>query len=400
MTTEQEEVIEDAEVEEVRNLPAVRASEAIVAREELSVDEVVEQKDKIIQVMQRVMKDGTHYGLIPGVNKPTLLKPGAEAINVALRLAPHYHSEKIWHEDGHLTVVSKCELKHIPTSLVVGTGEGLCTSRESRYAYRKAQRVCPNCGEAQIKRSKFKPKAGDYDGVDPENDEPGWYCWKKEGGCGMNFAADDKRITEQTEGKVDNPEIADTYNTVLKMADKRALVAAVLNATAASDVFTQDVEDNAATASAEAETEAKAEPQEQRAFDVGRDLLPNAINASNKKAVERLEATLNQLNDRIDWKGTIGTATVDHFGKERAEMSPEERGEWWVRLCNATAKLEEIAHPELGASPDQVQEAFAFGFSLEQPEKVAIVMLPPPDDGHLPNPELDQEAMDAVPFGD
>jgi hypothetical protein len=59
----------------------------------------------------------------------------------------------------------------------------------------------------------------------------------------MNFAADDPAITSQTEGRVPNPDLADTYNTVLKMADKRALIAAVLNGTAASDVFTQDVED-------------------------------------------------------------------------------------------------------------------------------------------------------------
>ena len=39
----------------------------------------------------------------------------------------------------------------------------------------------------------------------------------------------------------DNP--ADYYNTVLKMAKKRAHVDAILTATAASDCFTQDVED-------------------------------------------------------------------------------------------------------------------------------------------------------------
>jgi len=37
--------------------------------------------------------------------------------------------------------------------------------------------------------------------------------------------------------------IADTYNTVLKMAKKRAYVDAVISATACSDIFTQDIED-------------------------------------------------------------------------------------------------------------------------------------------------------------
>jgi hypothetical protein len=43
--------------------------------------------------------------------------------------------------------------------------------------------------------------------------------------------------------KMENPDIADTYNTVLKMAKKRAYVDGILSATAASDIFTQDIED-------------------------------------------------------------------------------------------------------------------------------------------------------------
>ena len=221
----------DAEIEEeMQNLPAVRASEAIVARGELTVSEIVEQKDKIKQVMNAVMTAGVHYGLIPGVKNPSLFKPGAEAINVALRLAPHYDSEKIWHEDGHLTVVAKCTLKHSPTDLTIATGEGLCTTKENRYAYRQGERLCPACGEPAI----IKGKA-EYGG--------GWLCYKKKGGCGTKFEDDDVAITGQEVGKIANPDIADLYNTVLKMADKRALIAAVLNGTAASDVFTQDVED-------------------------------------------------------------------------------------------------------------------------------------------------------------
>lgn len=238
------EPVVEAEIvdEEVRHLPAVQASEAIMARGEITVEEVVAQRDKIIAVMDRVMIEGKHYGKIPGISRPTLLKPGAEAINVALRLAPDYESEK--HYDGdHLTVTSKCILRHIPTGLTIASGEGLCTSKEKKYAVRKASRVCPICGEPQIRRSKYPPKPSDAIYVEGGDNTPGWYCWKKEGGCGENFSAGDTRITNQEEGVIPNPDLPDTWNTVLKMADKRALVAAVLNGTAASDVFTQDVED-------------------------------------------------------------------------------------------------------------------------------------------------------------
>jgi hypothetical protein len=70
-----------------------------------------------------------------------------------------------------------------------------------------------------------------------------FYCWKKKGGCGATFPLDDDRIASQETGRVENENLPDTYNTVLKMACKRALVAAVLNGTAASDIFTQDLDD-------------------------------------------------------------------------------------------------------------------------------------------------------------
>ena len=71
----------------------------------------------------------------------------------------------------------------------------------------------------------------------------GWLCYLKKGGCGEKYETEDKRITDQVIGKVENPDIADIYNTVKKMAKKRAFVDAMLTATAASDCFTQDIEE-------------------------------------------------------------------------------------------------------------------------------------------------------------
>jgi len=232
VSTEMAEVI----AEEVRDLPAVRAHEAMVTRAEVSVDDVVEQRDKIKAVMERVMRPDIHYGRIPGVDKPTLFKPGAELLNTTFRLAPAYQSERIFHDDGHLTVVAKCVLTHAPSGIVLGEGEGLCSSRESKYAYRNAKRICPACGAEAI----IKGKA-EFGG--------GWLCWKKQDGCGAKFPDNDPAIMGQEVGKTDNAELPDTWNTVLKMADKRALVAAVLNCTAASDIFTQDIEDSPAVVS-------------------------------------------------------------------------------------------------------------------------------------------------------
>ena len=195
---------------------------------EFSTEQVLAQVEKIQTLMKAVMKNGEHYGVIPGTPKPTLLKAGAEKLCLMFRLDPQYETREL--RDGeHLTVLSTCTLYHIPSGNRMGSGLGSCSTRESKYAYRKAERVCPKCGKDTIRRSKFGNK--------------GWYCHEKAGGCGAQFGPNDAGIANQEVGRVANPDIADQYNTVLKMACKRSLVAAVLNVTAASDIFTQDLED-------------------------------------------------------------------------------------------------------------------------------------------------------------
>lgn len=196
----------------------------------LSVQDVQAQVNLIQHVMRQVMKKDEHYGVIPGTGtKPTLLKAGAEKLCLTFRLDPQYESTERY--DGvHLTIKSKCTLYHIPTGQRFGSGEGSCSTRESKYAYRNAARKCPNCGAEAIIKGKEE-----YGG--------GWLCFAKKGGCGAKFLEKDDQITSQTVGRVPNEDVADQYNTVLKMANKRSLVAAVLNATAASDIFTQDIED-------------------------------------------------------------------------------------------------------------------------------------------------------------
>lgn len=199
---------------------------------ELSVDQLVERRDKIMDAMERAMVEGVHYGKIPGISKPTLLKPGAEMLNVLFQLDPQYEVEERRSKDGHLDVTARCILYHAPTGTRLGSGLGLCTSRESKYAYRQGGRVCPECAAQAIIKGKEE-----YGG--------GWVCFKKKGGCGAKFEALDPQITMQDDapGRVQNPDLPDTHNTVLKMACKRALVAADLNVTGASALFTQDVED-------------------------------------------------------------------------------------------------------------------------------------------------------------
>lgn len=199
----------------------------------LTVADVRAQVNLIQHIMKEVMKKDEHYGVIPGTAKPTLLKAGAEKLCLTFRLDPQYETTERY--DGmHLTVVSKCTLWHIPSGQRYGSGMGSCSTKESKYAYRQAGVKCPNCGkEAIIKGKDFKG-----DGA-----PTGWVCFSKKGGCGTKFKDGDEAIEKQPRGRIPNEDLADQYNTALKMANKRSLVAASLNVTAASDIFTQDIED-------------------------------------------------------------------------------------------------------------------------------------------------------------
>ena len=203
---------------------------ALAVQHELSVEQVVARINKVHEVMRRAMQEGHHYGVIPGTPKPSLWKPGAELLCVMFRLDPQYQASERREPDDHLTVTTTCSLWHIPTGQRMGSGMGSCSTRESKYAYRHASRVCPKCGKDAIIKGKEE-----YGG--------GWVCFKKKDGCGTKFADEDVAITGQVVGRVANEDLADQENTVLKMSNKRALVAAVLNVTAASDIFTQDLED-------------------------------------------------------------------------------------------------------------------------------------------------------------
>ena len=196
----------------------------------MTPDVIRRQVNLIQEVMKEVMKEGEHFGTIPGTKKPTLLKPGAEKLAVTFRLAPTYKITKTEMPGGHREYEVVCTLTHINSGLVIGEGVGSCSTMETKYRFRKAEQKCPTCGELTIIKGKKE-----YGG--------GWLCFKKMGGCGAKFKDGDPEIENQEMGRIEHDNPADYYNTVLKMGKKRSHVDATLTATAASDIFTQDVED-------------------------------------------------------------------------------------------------------------------------------------------------------------
>lgn len=278
---------EATEIEEVRTEPA-REQHAIVpvAPPQLAVTpqvkaaELVERLGVIRDAAENAMKEGVDFGEIPGTDKPTLLKPGAEKLGVLFQLDVQLANDKTWGPGDHLTVVSHATVFHAPSGARLGYGEGVCTTRERKYAYRQAQLVCPSCGEQAVIKGK-----DEYGG--------GWLCWKKRNGCGAKWPDGDKAIEGQERGEVENPDLPDLWNTVVKMAEKRARVDAVLAVTGASALFTQDIEDSPEAAGGAPRQQANAAPADEPAAAI--DDLPEERVVALGKAIGHIGLGFERL---------------------------------------------------------------------------------------------------------
>lgn len=257
----------------------------VVQLGEMSVQAIVDRKRKLVEVMEAVMKAGEHYGKIPGCgDKPTLFKAGAEVLATVFGLAPTFVVDEKELPGGHREYRITCTLTSIATGAKLGEGVGACSTMESKYRWRNKTpgRKCPSCGDAEaLLKSKQKPE---------------WFCWTKKGGCGETFDLNDPAIMEQQVGelKVENPDPADTWNTVLKMAKKRAQVDATLTAVGASDILTQDLEDLPAASRMDdvqdAEFTSSDPPKSTR-----RDPFVDIKNATTRAELEALIPELNKL---------------------------------------------------------------------------------------------------------
>lgn len=215
---------------------------ALMARpEEMSIEQVQVQVQKIQTLMKSVMHEGEHYGKIPGCDKTCLMKSGAEKLNFVFRLAPEFEIKQTDLPNFHREYQVKCVIKVIGTGVVVAEGVGSCSTMESKYRWRK------NYLETlvgAVPAAYWNVPKDDPDRMKKQNAiladifGPGKYKTKKtdEGWKVLRL--------EGEEGRKENEDIADTYNTVLKMAKKRAHVDATITACAASDIFTQDLDEN------------------------------------------------------------------------------------------------------------------------------------------------------------
>lgn len=157
------------------------------------IDRVVSHLEQVKNAVSKVMKEGidNDYAVIPHTHKKSLLKPGAEKLMRLFGLGARFKSiEKTFDLVENFAMYSyEAEVYHLRTGTVIASCEGTANSQEKKYKERKI------------------------------------YTWQH-----------GKKIPTGSEAIP----VADIVNTLKKMAQKRAMVGAVIIAVGASDYFSQD----------------------------------------------------------------------------------------------------------------------------------------------------------------
>ena len=212
----------------------------------LDLQGMEDRRRELQEMLQKIFKKDIDYGYLPGAEakkkkededfqagkrktksaiKPMLLKPGVEKINTRYGLFPFYIQLPTVNLDGdHREERLICELRTI-NGTPIAQGVGSCSSYESKYRYR-----WENTGKAVPTEY--------WEGRDPELLG------------GRRFAP--RKIYDEKENKtawfifekIGVADPADVWNTIFKMAAKRAKSDATFSATAAGDIFdTEDLDD-------------------------------------------------------------------------------------------------------------------------------------------------------------
>lgn len=173
----------------------------------LTIEELKHTQNQIHKLLKEVMQEGidNDYAKIPGTQKMSLLKPGAEKICNLFRFVAIPRVEEFRDgDDFTFRVFVRIESS---SGRFLGEGLGQASTAETKFAWRRA-----SCRK-------------EWDETDFRNRRIKYY------------------ESDETLQVRENP--ADKANNMLKIAKKRALIDAVLTVTGCSNLFTQDREDEA-----------------------------------------------------------------------------------------------------------------------------------------------------------
>lgn len=226
-----------------------------------AVQLAISMKQVVIAMSNEVLKENVDFGKIPGTDKNVLLKPGAERLCSAFKLAPVFEpvSQVEDFERGFFFYRYSCALVHRETGEVYGRGIGSCNSQENKYGYRWVSTPPAHLDPStlmtrsgMVREPKFAIDKGETGGKYGKPAEY-WQAFRDAIANGTARKVPDQKTKAGQpmevweigglEYRIPNPDVFDLVNTIDKMAQKRALIAATLIAVNASEFFTQDMED-------------------------------------------------------------------------------------------------------------------------------------------------------------
>jgi len=173
--------------------------------------------DDMVEFGKEILKLNIDYGMMTGINKPALLKPGAEKIRKAFELQiaeMNCVKEILDYNKNYIDYTYKCVVTS-KNGIRLGICDGNANSKEEkfRYVFRPSEKV-PNKKDLELLKLEGKGR------------------WKK---------CSDKWVWFE---RIENPDVLGFKNSIQKIAQKRAFVGAILMATGASEFFTQDLISN------------------------------------------------------------------------------------------------------------------------------------------------------------
>lgn len=248
---------------------------------ELAIRRENAMRQVVIKYFKSAMNEGHHYYRLSEAQntKPALSKEGALNLCSLFKVRPDEPQIiETYHDDGHYTVRAKINLLSLKNEMVLASGDGLCSTKESKYAFRW---VWANQVPAEVNKDTLKKKTLRNNSV---------------------------------QYQLPNENLADLYNTTLKMAAKRALVDAVLKLPLVSELFTQDLDEQIAenTQKKQAETQTRSA----QVKDEGHRDAPNGKDDMRQKVTNLLE----KLKERDFSESEL----LGNFGYQSVEQIPDE----------------------------------------------------------------------------
>lgn len=328
------------------------------------IKDVTKWYNEFVDFTKSILKENLDYGKIPGVDKPTLLKAGAEKIRFVYGLSTTMtvtNKEVRVEPYPFVSYSYKCTVTK--NGVVLAECEGNVNSGESKYAYIwvKEEELPEGIDTTKLKRRSSKIQEFDFAinkaETTGEYGKPKeyWDNWKKAMADGratkiMRKTKSGKEMDGWEMGgytyRIPNEDVLGLENTIMKMAQKRAFVGAIMMATGASEFFTQDIEDLGIVADIDDKPAVAA---------IEGQVVPEAAPAP-KTAVKKTTKAKDAVEVKPEEKPAAQPPTNEAGEIDMVKVVATRRN--WLKALSKSGKIEFAEQDILEFSDEEVNEVF------------------------------------------